>query len=71
MKRCNECGGMGEVQDLEVRQYGRYVMLWAICPSCRGTGYTPEPPPAAFLMQTQLFDAPVIVSQFAAEGGAR
>ncbi len=35
---CGECGGMGEVQDLEVRQYGRFAMQWATCPTCQGTG---------------------------------
>ncbi len=35
---CGECGGLGELQDLEVRQYGRYHMQWAACPTCDGTG---------------------------------
>jgi hypothetical protein len=35
---CGECGGMGEVQDLEVRQYGRYHMQWAPCTACNGSG---------------------------------
>ncbi len=32
---CGECGGHGEVQDLEVRQHGRLVMQWTRCPMCR------------------------------------
>lgn len=35
---CGECGGMGEVQDLEVRQHGRFVMQWASCTACNGSG---------------------------------
>lgn len=35
---CGECGGMGEIQDLEVRQHGRFVMQWASCTSCNGSG---------------------------------
>ncbi len=35
---CGECAGMGEVQDLEVRQHGRYHMQWATCPTCDGIG---------------------------------
>lgn len=35
---CGECGGLGEVQDLEVRQHGRFVMQWASCTACAGTG---------------------------------
>jgi hypothetical protein len=34
MISCGECGGIGEVQDLEVRQHGRFVMQWTICPMC-------------------------------------
>ena len=34
----NECAGHGEVQDLEVRQHGRFVMQWATCTSCNGSG---------------------------------
>lgn len=35
---CSDCGGHGEVQDLEVRQHGRFVMQWATCTRCSGTG---------------------------------
>ncbi len=35
---CGECAGLGELQDLEVRQFGRYHMQWAPCPTCDGTG---------------------------------
>ncbi len=35
---CGECGGLGEVQDLEVRQHGRWAMQWTSCPTCDGTG---------------------------------
>jgi hypothetical protein len=35
---CAECGGLGEVQDLEVRQFGRFAMQWAPCSTCQGTG---------------------------------
>ncbi len=70
MKRCSECGGTGEVMDMEVKQFGRYQMQWTVCPTCGGTGHTPEPPPATFLMQMHLFGAPVIVERFAMEGGA-
>lgn len=35
---CGECGGHGEIQDLEVRQHGRFVMQWTNCPTCHGTG---------------------------------
>ncbi len=38
MTRCGCCGGSGEVQDLEVRQHGRYQMRWAPCRECNGTG---------------------------------
>jgi hypothetical protein len=33
---CGECGGLGEIQDLEVRQHGRFVMQWTSCPTCGG-----------------------------------
>lgn len=36
--RCGQCGGRGEVQDMEVRQHGRYQMQWADCDTCNGTG---------------------------------
>lgn len=35
---CNECSGHGEIQDLEVRQHGRFVMQWATCTACNGSG---------------------------------
>jgi hypothetical protein len=35
---CGECGGLGELQDLEVRQFGRFAMQWATCSTCQGTG---------------------------------
>ncbi len=35
---CGECGGLGEVLDLEVRQFGRFAMQWATCSTCQGTG---------------------------------
>lgn len=35
---CGECGGHGEIQDLEVRQHGRFVMQWTNCPDCHGSG---------------------------------
>ncbi len=35
---CGECGGMGEVQDLEVRQFGRFAMQWVACTACDGSG---------------------------------
>jgi len=35
---CGECGGHGEIQDLEVRQHGRFAMLWITCPVCDGSG---------------------------------
>jgi DnaJ-class molecular chaperone len=35
---CGECGGMGEIQDLEVRQHGRYQMQWVACTACAGAG---------------------------------
>lgn len=42
---CSECGGIGEVQDLKVRQHGRFVMQWVVCTACHGTGRMPAPPP--------------------------
>ncbi len=33
---CGKCGGHGEIQDLEVRQHGRFVMQWTSCPTCGG-----------------------------------
>lgn len=38
MTTCGQCGGIGEVQDMEVRQHGRYAMQWARCDACDGTG---------------------------------
>lgn len=38
MTTCGQCGGIGEVQDMEVRQHGRYQMRWAPCRACDGTG---------------------------------
>ncbi len=35
---CSECAGLGEIQDLEVRQHGRFVMQWAPCETCHGAG---------------------------------
>jgi hypothetical protein len=35
---CGECGGMGELQDLEIRQFGRFAMQWAPCTACNGAG---------------------------------
>jgi len=35
---CSECGGRGEIQDLEVRQHGRFAMQWTSCPTCHGAG---------------------------------
>lgn len=43
MNTCSECGGIGEVQDLEVRQHGRYRMQWARCLACDGTGRVVTP----------------------------
>ncbi len=37
-QRCGTCAGIGEVQDMEVRQHGRYAMQWARCDACDGTG---------------------------------
>jgi hypothetical protein len=34
---CGECGGAGEVMDMEVRQFGRYQMQWTSCPTCHGS----------------------------------
>jgi hypothetical protein len=38
MSTCGECGGLGEIQDMEVRQFGRFAMQWATCPTCDGAG---------------------------------
>lgn len=38
MSTCGECGGLGELQDLEVRQHGRFCMQWIPCPTCDGAG---------------------------------
>ncbi len=35
---CGECGGHGELQDMEVRQHGRFAMQWATCTACNGSG---------------------------------
>jgi DnaJ-class molecular chaperone len=35
---CNECAGLGETQDMEVRQFGRFVMQWSPCDICHGSG---------------------------------
>ncbi len=35
---CGECAGMGEIQDLEVRQHGRWAMQWTTCTACNGSG---------------------------------
>jgi len=39
---CGECGGHGEIQDMEVRQHGRFVMQWTNCPTCHGRGVPNE-----------------------------
>lgn len=62
MKQCSECGGRGEVMGMEIRQHGRYHMQWDICPSCGGSGFSPEPPPARLVMQTRLFDEPLMIA---------
>lgn len=46
-QQCGQCGGIGEVQDLEVRQHGRYQMQWAPCRACQGTGKVKAPEPTA------------------------
>lgn len=46
MITCSQCGGLGEDQSMEVRQHGRFVMQWAVCTACKGTGRTPAPRPA-------------------------
>ena len=43
MTRCSECGGSGEVMDMEVRQFGRYQMQWTVCTTCDGTGRAEAP----------------------------
>lgn len=63
MKRCSECNGTGEVMGMEIRQHGRFHMLWDICPVCGGTGYTPEPAPAVVVLQTRLFDTPLVIAK--------
>lgn len=45
MITCGQCGGIGEVQDMEVRQHGRYQMQWATCEACNGTGRVPARAP--------------------------
>ncbi len=44
-QRCGTCAGIGEVQDMEVRQHGRYAMQWARCSECNGTGVVSPPDP--------------------------
>lgn len=43
MKTCGTCAGLGEVQDMEIRQHGRYAMQWARCRACQGTGRIEAP----------------------------
>ncbi len=42
MNTCQQCGGIGQVPVGEVRQgsgwHGRFVMTWAACRPCVGTG---------------------------------
>ncbi len=42
MNTCQQCGGIGQVPVGEVRQgsgrHGRFVMTWAVCQPCVGTG---------------------------------
>jgi hypothetical protein len=47
MVTCAECGGLKEIQDMQIRQHGRWAMLWAICPTCKGTGRQPAPLPVS------------------------
>ncbi len=66
-QQCGFCGGIGQVQDMEVRQHGRYAMQWARCPDCSGTGTItpsdPEPPIAAA-------PVPVVAETFIVAGKA-
>lgn len=36
--RCEECGGLGEVQYTRGTGPHRFVYDWMVCPSCRGCG---------------------------------
>lgn len=60
-KPCGYCGGSGEVQDLEVRQHGRYRMQWARCRACDGTGrvVTPKAAAADTGTRAEIVDAPL------------
>lgn len=59
MIRCNECGGIGEIQDMEVRQHGRFQMQWAPYDACNGTGSIPAPAPVIDPeKRTNRFDGP-------------
>lgn len=66
MNRCNECHGIGEVEYMEVRQFGRFQMQWVPCKACNGTGRiaTPEPEPSAPVATREV----VQVTQFAIDG---
>ena len=60
MITCSQCGGLGEEQSMEVRQFGRYQMLWATCTACDGTGRTPVSRPAIDPeKRAQPFDGPL------------
>lgn len=64
MKTCSACGGIGEVQDMEVRQHGRYAMQWARCSDCSGTGRIEAPEPNAPVTvpaerRARAFDGPL------------
>lgn len=66
--RCGYCGGRGDVQDLEVRQHGRYQMQWAPCRDCNGTG---EAVTIAEVVQVSAFEIdghPVTAPGFEREG---
>ena len=60
MITCSQCGGLGEEQSMEVRQHGRFVMQWAVCTACDGTGRTPVSRPAVDPdKRTAHFDGPL------------
>ncbi len=59
MTTCGQCGGIGEVQDLEIRQHGRYQMQWARCGACDGSGRAEAPVPAPTERRAQPFDGPL------------
>ena len=54
---CSQCAGLGEEQSMEVRQHGRFVMLWAVCTACDGTGRAEVPAPTE--RRAQPFDGPL------------